>query len=161
MVRGIIMLGPFTRDPDASGAAMLFLRVLLGGFWGVSVWRYYYKSLHVTKKPQDLDEHVRELAANLKQKGRHDVLLKLLFASKAECARRIPEVKAPVLVIMGDKDPDFSKPEEEVKWIENAFTSTSVTSLLVEGAGHYPHVEFPSQVYASSKAFIKSLSRSH
>lgn len=150
------MLGPFARDPENNTAFMkAFLRVLLGGFWGVSMWQTYYKSLHVTNKPADLEQHAQRIATNLRESGRHSALLKLLFASKADCEARIPEVKAPVLVVMGTKDPDFSKPSAEVDWIEGAFSSASVDRLMVDGAGHYPHVENANQVYHAIKSFLK------
>jgi pimeloyl-ACP methyl ester carboxylesterase len=41
---------------------------------------------------------------------------------------------------MGSKDPDFSNPAQEARFIADAVGGTLV---MVDGAGHYPHAEFP------------------
>jgi len=42
--------------------------------------------------------------------------------------------------VMGTKDPDFSDPAAEARFIEQALGARTV---LVDGAGHYPQAEFP------------------
>ena len=53
-------------------------------------------------------------------------------------AERLKQVKAPTLVIMGTKDPDFSDPAAEGKYIAE---QTGGHLELIEGAGHYPQTE--------------------
>ena len=64
----------------------------------------------------------------------------MLAASKSPCEARIPEVKAPVLVLMGSKDPDFDDPAVEARLVADRLHGRLV---MVDGAGHYPHVEMP------------------
>ncbi|MCB0048165.1 MAG: hypothetical protein KDE24_01275, partial [Caldilinea sp.] len=55
-------------------------------------------------------------------------------------AERLERVTAPVLVLMGSKDPDFKQPEVEARWVADAVHGRYV---MVDGAGHYPHAEMP------------------
>lgn len=126
-----------------------------GGFWGVAFWTTFYKSLFKTNPPADLADHAQALSKNLKESGRHSALLKMMFASKASCTARIPEVRSDFLVVMGSKDPDFSKPADEVDWIVANFPKDLVQSTMIEGAGHYPHQEFPEQVAKEILEFLQ------
>jgi pimeloyl-ACP methyl ester carboxylesterase len=56
---------------------------------------------------------------------------------------------------MGSKDPDFSDPKVEVKWIEDNFHGLA-SSVMVEGAGHYPHVEYPDEVHKAIVGFLST-----
>lgn len=88
------------------------------GFWGpaskyfalsnIVVWTMYYKSLYKTNPASS--NHSELIKANLWEGSRLAYLRKLMFASKSTCTARIPEVKCPVLVVMGTKDPDFKDP---------------------------------------------------
>jgi pimeloyl-ACP methyl ester carboxylesterase len=64
----------------------------------------------------------------------------MMYAPKTASEERLPAVKAPSLIIMGSKDPDFKNPESEAQWIAN---SLHTTYTLVKDAGHYPHAEMP------------------
>jgi pimeloyl-ACP methyl ester carboxylesterase len=48
-----------------------------------------------------------------------------------------------VLVVMGERDPDFADPAAEARWIAERLHGEVV---LVPGAGHYPQVEEPDTV---------------
>jgi pimeloyl-ACP methyl ester carboxylesterase len=78
----------------------------------------------------------------------------MLAASKADCEGRIDAVKAPTLVVIGTKDPDFKSPspEAEATWLTQRLQGTLV---MVEGAGHYPHAEMPMQVGPQIIAFLQ------
>ena len=49
-------------------------------------------------------------------------------------------MKAPTLVVMGSKDPDFRDPRAEAEWVAERLRGRYE---IVEGAGHYPHAEMP------------------
>ena len=66
----------------------------------------------------------------------------------------IGRVKAPVLVVMGDADPDWKDPLAEAKWVASNFTD--VETLTVPGAGHAPMLERPEIV---DPAFFQFLER--
>ena len=64
---------------------------------------------------------------------------------------RLPDVKAPVLVVMGDKDPDFKDPVAEARWIGNALRGEVVghrrrsLSAVAAARGHDGGGPFVSQ----------------
>jgi pimeloyl-ACP methyl ester carboxylesterase len=61
----------------------------------------------------------------------------------AEVEPYADQVKAPALVVMGTKDPDFKDPTGEAKLVAERLRGEA---LLVEGAGHYAMAEFPEVV---------------
>jgi pimeloyl-ACP methyl ester carboxylesterase len=142
-IGGIVLIGPFVRDVPAPWWSGALIKVAMMRPWGAASWSMYYKSLYPTSPPADLDKYRRALSANLKQAGRMEALQQMMSASKESCEARIPEVKAPVLVLMGTKDPDFNDPAAEANLVANRLHGHVV---MVDGAGHYPHVEMHSEV---------------
>ena len=100
----------------------------------------------------DLDSYRAALFANLKEPGRIEATKALIFASQAPCEARIPDVHAPVLVVMGSRDSDFSDPSAEADWVA---THLHGKKLMVDGAGRYPHVEYPDVVARAVIDFMK------
>jgi pimeloyl-ACP methyl ester carboxylesterase len=143
LVRGLVLVAPFVRDIPAGFLQTAMLKLAMLRPWGHSAWGSYYKSLYVTNKPSDLDDYTQALVASLKQSGRLEALRGMLWASKAPCEKRIPEVKAPALVIMGSRDPDFQDPTAEARHVAEALHGEFV---MADGAGHYPHSEQPQLV---------------
>ena len=152
-IRGLALLGPFVRDTPVSFGVRLAMRFAFLRPWGPAAWASYYRSLHVTVKPADLDAYAARLAANLREPGRLETLRSMMFASKAACEARLDEVKAPAVVVMGTKDPDFADPAAEARWVAGRVDGQLV---LVEGAGHYPHVEQPDAV---AEAIVRLVAR--
>ncbi len=150
-VAGIVLIDPFTRQIPTSSFLLAFLKVAMLRPWGPSFWSMYYGSLYKTAPPADLDSYRAALVANLKQRGRIEATKALIFASQAPCEARIPDVHPPVLVVMGTKDSDFSDPAAEADWVA---THLHGKKLMVDGAGHYPHVEYPDIVAPAVIEFI-------
>jgi pimeloyl-ACP methyl ester carboxylesterase len=120
--------------------------------WGPSFWSMYYGSLYKSAPPADLDSYRSALTANLKQPGRIEATKALIFASQAPCEARIPNVHAPALVVMGTRDSDFTDPAAEADW---AASHLHGKKLMVDGAGHYPHAEYPDVVAPAIIDFVK------
>jgi len=131
----------------------VFSPFIVGGIWGAYMWAGYLKSLHKSVFPKELSGHINAVYTNLKEPGRMNAVYHSLFASKREATLCISTIKCPVLCIMGTADPDFTNPEDEVKWIEIHFP-TPVTRLLVDKAGHYPHYEYPTECGNGIKAWM-------
>jgi pimeloyl-ACP methyl ester carboxylesterase len=55
-----------------------------------------------------------------------------------------------VLVVMGERDPDFPDPKAEARFVADALNGDV---LLVPDAGHYPMVEYPEIVNPAIVAF--------
>lgn len=153
LVTGLVLIGPFVRG-EGSWPIRLLFTVLFARPWGPAMWRRYYTSLYPTQKPADFGAYSAVLHANLKEPGRQEALHRMLMASKAASEQRLPGVKAPALVIMGSKDPDFKDPAAEAQWVGN---SLRATVQVVPGAGHYPHAEMPEVTGPYILAFLRTL----
>jgi pimeloyl-ACP methyl ester carboxylesterase len=151
-VLGIVLIDPFVREMPTSAILMATLKVALIRPWGPSFWSMYYGSLYKTAPVTDLSEYRDALVANLKEPGRIEAVKAMMLASKAPCEARIPQVHAPVLVVMGTRDSDFDDPAAEATWVA---TSLRGKKLMVEGSGHYPQVEYPDQVGSAMIDFFK------
>ena len=152
VVAGIVVIGPFVREMPPSTLLNAFLEVAMLRPWGPSFWSMYYNSLYKSAPPADLPSYREALVANLKEPGRIEATKAMIFASKSPCEARIPEVHAQVLVVMGSRDPDFDDPVAEADWVADHLHGKK---LMVEGAGHYPHVEYPDIVAPAIIDFIK------
>lgn len=152
-VRALVLVDPFVRGEGAWWNRLLFT-LLFARPWGPSVWLRYYASLYPTRKPGDFAAYAAALQANLQEPGRMEALLHMMNASKAASESRLPQVKAPVLVLMGSKDPDFKDPEAEARWVAEHLNGTY---KMIPDAGHYPHAEMPEVTAPLIVSFIQSL----
>jgi pimeloyl-ACP methyl ester carboxylesterase len=139
LVRGLALIGPFVRGNGSALGSMLY-SALFARPWGPALWQMYYTSLYPTRKPADFATYRAALRANLAEPGRIEALRNMLTASKTASEARLGQVKAPVWVVMGSKDPDFKNPAAEAEWTAAALRGSYT---MVEGAGHYPHAEMP------------------
>jgi pimeloyl-ACP methyl ester carboxylesterase len=153
-----VLFGPAVHG-DVSAGSRLFYKALFARPWGPAVWIKYFGSLFPTRKPADYTEYTAALLANLKEPGRVEALLRMALASKAASAARLAQVRAPALLVMGTKDPDFKDPAAETAWIAEQMRrgGARVETVMVPGAGHYPHIEFPDEAGAHALAFIREL----
>lgn len=150
---GLVTVGPFVRG-DGDWLLKMVMSVLFARPWGPSSWQRYYSTLYPTRKPADFEEYTLALRSNLKEPGRMEAVLGMLMASKKASEVRLPLVKVPVLVLMGSKDPDFKKPEDEARLVAEGLHGTYT---MIENAGHYPHAEMPEVFAPLVLAFLQSL----
>jgi pimeloyl-ACP methyl ester carboxylesterase len=155
-VRGVVLLGPIVRDQEQSWFAKLALQAGFAGPWRVWLWTTYWESLFPSAKPPDQAEVKAALARNLREPGRMAALHAMVTLSKADTAAIVPQSRVPALVVMGTRDPDFADAVAEARWLG---TELRAESLIVEGAGHYPHTEMPDLVAPHVLSFIGSLQR--
>ncbi len=160
-VRGVVMIGAVVRDSGPAWMKVIMpplMRVLLARPWGVGFWMSYWKSLFPSEKPADFEDYAARLRANLKEPGRRAALKSMMLgAPVAGIAEHLNEVACPALVVMGTKDRDFQDPAGEAAWVADRVRGQAE---LVEGSGHYPHVEFPEHTNRIITDFALSLSRS-
>jgi pimeloyl-ACP methyl ester carboxylesterase len=151
-VAGLVLIGPFVRDtmPRWQRAAMFSL--LFSRPWGVAAWSSYYASLFPTAKPADFAAYTASQGSNLRQPGRLEALQAMMLASKQASEVALAKVKTPTLVIMGTRDPDFKDAAGEARSVAGRLHGDV---RMVEGAGHYPHVEMPEQTGQEIVAFIR------
>ena len=127
------------------------LKAGFAGPWRVWFWLTYWQSLFPTQKPADQKEARAALAQNLREPGRMAALKAMVGLSKAETAAILSKVRVPALVVMGTRDPDFPDATAEAHWL---MKQLGADSLIVDGAGHYPHTEMPEKVVPRLISFL-------
>jgi pimeloyl-ACP methyl ester carboxylesterase len=151
-VAGLVLVGPFVRNPPTSRVMVLLFRALMAGPWRAAAWTAYLPALSPGTRAPDFDEHRREIRDSLRRPGHSRAFGRTTRSSHAAAEARLGLVGAPTLVVMGQADPDFSDPAAEARWVCDALSGTE---LLVPGAGHYPHADRPDIVNPELIAFLR------
>lgn len=157
LTAGLVLLGPFVRDRPANLLGTLMLRVALLRPWGPAAWHAYFKRLYPTRRNAEYETHFEEVSESLLKPGHWDAFRKTARSSHRPVQARLGQVQVPTLVVMGDKDPDFPDPEAEARWIAEQLHGKV---LMVPGAGHYPHAEFPELVSPAIVEFLRRITPS-
>lgn len=155
-VEGLVLLAPFTRKARGEYALGLLMGALFAGPWAGSVWSSYYRSLYKRTRPEDLEAHIDSLRAMLRDPARRRALVATIRGSKGPVQARRASVKAPTEIVFGSKDPDFSSPSDEARILCEAIGAHAQSALL-DGLGHYPHVEDPRAVLARIDVLLARL----
>ena len=124
----------------------------------VRIWsRYLDKVAYPSRKPSDWDTYLAALQANLREPGRAKAGQSMMKASATlkDAAAALSNVRCPVLVVMGIKDPDFPDPEAEAKALVGLLPDGVGRHVMIENAGHYPHAEYPEQVAGAIIPFLQ------
>lgn len=153
-VRGVALLGPIVRDAPPSLLTQTLLRVGFGGPWRVAFWLSYWNSLFPLRKPHDHAQAREALRRNLREPHRMDALRAMVGLPKSDTEAMLADSRVPALVVMGTRDPDFADAEVEARWLAQRLKGEL---MLVQGAGHYPHLECAEQVAPRLLAFIDGL----
>jgi pimeloyl-ACP methyl ester carboxylesterase len=154
LVSGLVLIGPVVRDFMPIWQVKLMYSPLFIGPWGPAVWTRYYQTLFPSRKPGDFPAYLSSLSANIRQPGRMAAVRAMMTSSKRDAEQRLDQVSAPVLVLMGTRDPDFKDPAAEANWVADRL---SAQVRLVDGAGHYPHAEMPEVSGPAVISFLESL----
>jgi pimeloyl-ACP methyl ester carboxylesterase len=122
---------------------------------GPLLWtRFYYPSLYKAAKPADFDQYLRVMRSLLHEPGRM-AALRGVATEQERCRARIPELRCPVRIVMGTRDPDFPDAVAETGQGEALIGQFTAVSLeLIDGAGHYPHAELPEVTAAAILPFL-------
>jgi pimeloyl-ACP methyl ester carboxylesterase len=142
-IRSMTLIGAFVRTPKTTLIERLLMPVMMNGPWKVSAWITFYRTMYPTRKPDDFETYLNQLRSNLKEPGRFAANKAFAAASKQPSEERLRKTKAPALVVMGSKDPDFPQPEAEARYIGEQVGGKVV---MIDGAGHYPQTEMPDKV---------------
>jgi pimeloyl-ACP methyl ester carboxylesterase len=86
-----------------------------------------------------------------------NALRAMINLSKADTAAILEKTKVPALIVMGTKDPDFKDAAAEAHTLARKLNAET---MIVEGAGHYPHTEMAEQVTPRILSFVRSLAGS-
>lgn len=147
---GLALLGPFVRNPPANPVMLAVFRLMTSGPWAPRMWMSYQSRLYPGRKPPDFQAHRDAIVASMRKRGYAKAFSLTTRTSHAPAAARLPEVRCPALVVMGENDPDFADPPAEARWIAERLSAEVV---IVPGAGHYPQAQYPEIVNPNLVAF--------
>jgi pimeloyl-ACP methyl ester carboxylesterase len=143
-ISGLVLIGPFVRDVGSPAQRRLYralFHVMLAKPWGLAVWMRYWSSLFPTRRPPDFDVYAARLRRNLGEPERFAALRGMMLGpSRRAIEARMADVSAPAVVVMGSLDRDFKDPAAEATLVAGRLDGDVA---MIEGAGHYPHVDYP------------------
>lgn len=152
-VLGAVAIGPWATAPTQPPFMRALMRLVTRTPW---LWSLVYRSLHAAP-PADLAEHRRRIVATLRRPRGTEVLQAMgTGATKDAIGARASQV-APVVVVMGERDPDFRDPRAEAQAYAAAVAGADVEVRMVADAGHYPHAERPAETAAAVLALARRL----
>lgn len=155
-VDGLVLVGPFVRNPPANALTRAVFRAMMAPLWVAAMWKSYMPSLYAGRKPVDFEEYRTAVVASLKRPAygkAFSLTTQQITHDPAEAS--LEDVAAPAIVIMGEKDPDFKNPLAEAKWIGEKLHAEVV---MVADAGHYPQAQQPE---ITAAAVLRFLARVH
>jgi pimeloyl-ACP methyl ester carboxylesterase len=155
LVRAVVLIGPFLRNPKVNVAKRLIMRVATARPWVATVWSSYLPKLYVGTRPVDYEEYSRQVVASLRRPGYAGALSRTLSISHDPVEARLAEVSAPALVVMGERDPDFPDPRAEADWIARSIDAEVV---MVPETGHYPQSQRPDLTAEAILRFLDKVS---
>lgn len=164
LVSAIVEIDAFTRVPKISYLSFLTNRryrrgglrligVALTGRLGL--WRSYLDVAFPGPKPADYAQAIATLMANLREPGRMAVARQMGKSQPSDAEAKLAGIRCPALVIMGTLDSDWADPRTEADAIVAAMPAGLGRAVMIDGAGHYPHTQFPEQVAAALLPFLK------
>jgi pimeloyl-ACP methyl ester carboxylesterase len=154
LVRGLVLLGPWVRNGKTSAMQRLIQRVAMAPLWAASAWKSYLPRLYAGRKPADFQAYRDQVVASLRRPGYARSFSRITHTSHDPVEARLGDVRTPVLIVMGDKDPDFPDPKAEAAWIAETLHGTLE---LVQEAGHYPQSQQPEVTTAAVLRFLTTL----
>lgn len=152
LVRGLVLVGPFVRDPEINVAVRAVLRLLMHPVWIRPVWRAWLPALHAGRRPDDFRAHQSAVLEALRRPGHRQALARTTRTTHQPAAEALGRVSAPALVVMGELDKDFPDPAAEAQWVAQQL---GAEVLMVPEAGHYPHSQRADLVAPAVTAFAR------
>lgn len=156
-VDGLVLIGPFVRNPPAHAVTRALFRTMMAPPWVAAVWKAYMPTLYAGREPEDFQEYRKAVVASLRRKpyGRaFSLTTRQTDHDPAEA--KLGAVTAPTMVIMGEKDPDFKDPAAEARFVAEALRAEVV---MVADAGHYPQAQQPDVTSKAVLRFLRAVQR--
>ncbi|MER7441636.1 alpha/beta fold hydrolase [Micromonospora avicenniae] len=167
LITGIVELGPFTRKQSIKLGDLRvgryrngMLRLLGAGLLGsASLWRSYLDIAYPGKKPVDWTARTARIDAMMREPGRMKAMQKMGQSTPVDAGAQLGNVRCPVLIVEGSLDPDWADPRAEGEAIVAALPAGLGRLEMIEGAGHYPHVQYPDEVTSLLLTFLQANAR--
>ena len=142
-VGGLVLLGPFVRNPPGGRLAGLMFRLALLKPWGPAAFMSYYPKWTPGVRPEGYDEHTAAVRENLGRPGHWKAFIATTRTTHDPAEARLAEVGCRAVVVMGADDVDWKDPDAEAAWVGERLHAEVV---MVPGVGHYPQAQAPSVV---------------
>ncbi|HVR33467.1 MAG TPA: alpha/beta hydrolase [Acidimicrobiia bacterium] len=154
LINGLVALSPHFEADDTFKGRLLTAgtKVLMRGPWAAGTWAKLYAGWYKTNPPQDLPAEIEKLRAMMADPARRRAVRHTLTADRSGVAEKMAAVDVPTLTIFGSLDDHFVNPQAEA---EAVLAKLGGSHLLVDGAGHYPHVEAADVVADAIQVFLK------
>ncbi|WJV44136.1 alpha/beta fold hydrolase [Streptomyces flavofungini] len=164
LITKVVELAPFTRKQSIRFGDLRGKRFrrgmlrLLGTvtFGSLPLWRSYLDVAYPGVKPAHWAERLGRISALLREPGRMKAVQSMGRSAPTDAGAQLDSVRCPVLVVMGTLDPDWADPHAEGSAIVDALPAGLGSLEMIEGAGHYPHDQFPDQVVSLMLGFLRS-----
>ncbi|RAO21900.1 Microsomal epoxide hydrolase [Micromonospora noduli] len=149
LVTGIVQIGAFVGQPKLNP----LLRMAM---WSVlhspRLFGMFHNTLFPVHRPADDAAYRRSMVANLREPGRMAATRGVIAPAEPHWTARAPQVRQPVLVLMGSKDPDFPDPGAEARAARRLFGTAE--ARMIEESGHYPHADRPQRTAEELLGFL-------
>ncbi|MET0425050.1 MAG: alpha/beta hydrolase [Actinoplanes sp.] len=163
LISGIVEIAPFTRAQAMQLSAFRSRSYRRGAYrmagtmmGSVSQWLGYLDHAYPGPKPGDWTSRQAAVAAGLREPGRMKALQAMLKTAPADAGARLADVSRPALIIEGSLDPDWADPRAEGEAIVAALPAGVGELAVIDGAGHYPHDQYPEQTTALILSFLRA-----
>ena len=162
LVTGIVELAPFTRaqsirlgDFRSKRYRAGTIRLLGTGMLGsVKLWLSYLDVAYPGRKPADWAGQVERIRRSMSEPGRMKAMQKMGRSAPTDAGEHLAGVRCPALIVEGSLDPDWADPRAEGEAIVAAMPDGIASLAVIEGAGHYPHTQFPEETVALLLPFL-------
>ena len=149
-VAGLVLFGPYLRNGGSKFMRQV-LHVALTRPWGPSVWRMYAAKLW-PGLGEGAGQRAARSKASLTRPGRWPAFHATSAVDHDVVTPWLGRVQLPVLVVMGDADPDWPDPAAEAAWVASNFKGAEIE--MIHGAGHAPMLERPAEVNPAVSSFL-------
>ncbi|MFD9698556.1 alpha/beta fold hydrolase [Lentzea sp. NPDC059081] len=163
VIAGVVELAPFTRAQSFDLGGMLKVKRFRTGYvqlaqvlvrGRVENWKRYL-DVAMPVKPADWSAELGRIEAKMAEPGRMKALQAMCKSSPGDAGAQLANVRCPVLVVEGSADPDWADPRAEGEKIVADLPRGLGELAVIEGAGHYPHVQTPDEVLALALPFLQ------
>ncbi len=149
LVNGIVLVGAFVAQPKLNAFMRLALAAVIRS---PRLFGMFHRTLFPVHRPADDAAYRRQLVTALRRPGRMVPVRGVAAQVEPHWTTRAPQVRQPVLVLMGTKDPDFPDPAAEARAARRLFQVAE--ARMINDAGHYPHADRPEAMTAELVDFL-------
>ncbi|RLP96841.1 alpha/beta fold hydrolase [Micromonospora sp. CV4] len=149
LVTGIVQIGAFVGRPKLNPLLRMTSVAVLRS---PRLFGMFHKTLFPVHRPADDASYRRAMVATLREPGRMAAVRGVVAPAEPHWTARAAQVRQPVLVLMGAKDPDFPNPGAEARAARRLFRTAE--ARMIEESGHYPHADRPQRTADELLGFL-------